>query len=158
MEFLIIFGGCVIVLGIACIVTTVTVKRSDQGLGNWPKVAGEVLRAFVYRHERSTSEGTTVTHTPVVKYVYVVAEEHYTSQKRDYLPSDKATYQDETKAVGVVRETPVGSTVTVRYNPNAPQQALLSVPKPVAHNTVLWFGIVNVVMGALMIALAVVLL
>lgn len=158
MEFLFIFGGCVIVLGIACIVSTVAVKRDGQGMGNWPKVAGQVLRAFVYRHERKTSKETTVTYTPVVEYAYTVAGERYTSQRRDYFPSEAATYRDEREAVSVVGEMPVGRVVTVRYNPNVPQQAMLAVPKPVAHNTVLMFGVVNVVMGALMIVLAFVLI
>ena len=55
-------------------------------------------------------------------------------------------------------EFAVGSEVKVRYNPNFPQQAALNVPKPMGHNGNLLYGIVNVVMGALMIVLAVVLM
>ena len=52
----------------------------------------------------------------------------------------------------------VGSEVTVRYNPNFPQQAALGVPKPLGHTGNLLYGIVNVAMGALMIVLAIVLM
>ena len=46
----------------------------------------------------------------------------------------------------------------MRYNPVVPEQAALKVEKPVMHNSVLLFGVVNVVMGVLMIVLAVVLM
>lgn len=156
MEFLIVLGACVIVLGIAYLVTTILIKRSFQGAGNWPKTTGEVLRAFVYRHERKTTAETAVTYTPVVEYAYTVDGARYTSQRRDFSPSQ--SYRDESVAAQIVADAPVGSTVKVRYNPNFPQQAVLKAPRPVGHNTVLIYGAVNIVMGALMIVLAVVLM
>ena len=156
MEFLIVFGGCVIVFGLVFIVTTILTKRSFQGAGNWPKADGKVVRAFVYKHVRKTPSETSVTYTPVLEYVYTVDEVEYTSQRRDFAPAD--SFGDEGEAQKVVDAFAVGNEVKVRYNVNFPQQASLSVPKPMGHNGNLHYGIVNVVMGTLMIVLAIVLM
>lgn len=156
MEFLIVFGGCVVVLGIAYIVITILSKRNAQGAGYWPKIEGKVLRAFIYKHERKTPSETSVTFTPVVEYAYTVDEVAHTSQRRDFSPA--SSFEDKGEAQKVVDAFAVGSEVEVRYNPNFPQQAALSVPKPMGHNGNLLYGIVNIVMGALMIVLAIVLL
>ncbi len=158
MPFLIIFGACLIVFGAVYVISTIVTKRSFQGTANWPKTAGQVVRAFVYRHERRTPKETSITYTPVVEYAYTVGEQRYTSGKRDFAPYDCATFTDERKAREIVAAFPAGKAVTVRYNPVVPAQAALKVEKPKMHNTVLLFGVANVVMGVLMIVLAVVLL
>ena len=158
MPFLIVFGACLIVFGAVYVISTIVTKRSFQGPANWPKAAGEVVRAFVYRHERRTPQETSITYTPVVEYAYSVGEQRYTSEKRDFAPYYLASYPDERRAAAVVAAFPAGKAVTVRYNPAVPAQAALKVAKPQMHNTVLLFGIANAVMGVLMIVLAVVLM
>ncbi len=158
MPFLIVFGACLIVFGAVYVISTIMTKRSFQGTANWPKAAGQVVRAFVYRHERQTPKETSITFTPVVEYAYSVAEQRYTSEKRDFAPYDCATFTDERKAKEIVAAFPPGKAVTVRYNPVVPAQAALKVEKPKMHNTVLLFGVANAVMGVLMIVLAVVLM
>jgi len=158
MEFLIVFGACVIVFGAVYVMTMILTKRSFQGTANWPKTTGEVLRAFVYRHERRTPKETSITYTPVVEYAYTVGAQRYTSQKRDFSPYYLASYDEERKAAVVAAATPKGSAVTVRYNPNVPEQAALKVQKPTAHNTVLLFGVTHIVIGVLMVVLAIVLM
>lgn len=154
MPFLTVFGACLIVFGATYIISTIVTRRSFQGTANWPKAAGEVLRAFVYRHERRTPKETSITFTPVVEYAYEVHGERYTSCKRDFAPYDCATFTEEKKAAEIAATFPAGKPVTVRYNPDVPAQAALKVGKPRMHNTVLLFGVVDVVMGAAMIALA----
>jgi len=158
MPFLIVFGACLIVFGAVYVISTIVTKRSFQGTANWPKAAGEVVRAFVYRHERRLPQETIVTYTPVTEYVYTVDGQPYTSQKRDFTPYYCDSFAEEKKAVEIVVELPPGKSVDVRYNPYVPAQAALKVAKPSAHNTVLLFGVVNAVVGVLMIVLAVVLL
>ncbi|HOT92193.1 MAG TPA: DUF3592 domain-containing protein [Anaerolineae bacterium] len=155
MPFLIVFGACLIVFGAVYVIATIVTKRSFQGPANWPKAAGEVLRAFVYRHERRTPQETSITFTPVVEYAYTVAGQRYTSEKRDFVPYYLASYPDERQAATVAAAFPAGKAVTVRYNPIVPAQAALKVGKPWMHNTVLLFGVVNAAMGVLMIVLAV---
>lgn len=156
MEFLFVFGGCVIVLGVVYIVMAILSRRNTQGAGFWPKTEGKVLRAFVYKHERRTPAETSVTYTPVVEYAYTVDGVAFTSQRRDFSPAD--SFEDKVRAQEVVDEFETGREVTVRYNSNFPQQAALRVLKPMGHTGNLLYGIVNVVMGALMIVLAIVLM
>lgn len=158
MPFLIVFGACLIVFGAVYVISTIVTRRSFQGTANWPKAAGEIVRAFVYRHERRTPKETSITFTPVVEYAYTVGEQRYTSGKRDFAPYDCATFTDERKAREIIAAFPAGKAVTVRYNPVVPAQAALKVEKPKMHNTVLLFGVANAVMGVLMIVLAVVLM
>ncbi len=158
MPFLIVFGACLIVFGAVYVISTIVTKRSFQGAANWPKAAGAVLRAFVYRHERRTPKETSITFTPVVEYTYTVGDQHYTSEKRDFAPYDCATFTEEKKAAEIIAALPPGKAVTVRYNPDVPAQAALKVEKPIMHNSVLLFGVANLVMGVLMIVLAVVLM
>jgi hypothetical protein len=156
MPFLIVFGACLIVFGATYVVSTIVTKRSFQGTANWPKAAGEVVRAFVYRHERRTPKETSITYTPVVEYTYTVEGLPYTSQKRDFAPYYCESFAEEKKAAEIVAELPAGTSVTVRYNPDVPAQAALKVVKPQMHNTVILFGVANAVVGVLMIVLAVV--
>ncbi len=158
MPFLIIFGACLIVFGAVYVISTIVTRRSYQGTANWPKAAGEVVRAFVYRHERRTPKETSITYTPVVEYTYTVEGQPYTSQKRDFAPYYCDSFAEEKKAAEIIAELPPGKAVTVRYNPDVPAQAALKVEKPKMHNTVLLFGVTSLVMGVLMIVLAVVLM
>lgn len=158
MPFLIVFGACLIVFGAVYIISTIVTRRRFQGPANWPKAAGEVLRAFVYRHERRTPQETSITYTPVVEYAYTVGEQRYTSEKRDFAPYYCDSFAEERKAAEIVAELPPGKPITVRYNPVVPAQSALKVEKPKMHNTVLIFGVANAMMGVLMIVLAVVLM
>ncbi len=158
MEFLIFLAAGLIVFGAVYVIATLSLKRSAQGIANWPQTSGQIRQAFVYRHERRTPKETTVTFTPVVEYVYTVGERQYTSRKREFVPYDRATYTDEQQAAAVLAALPPGKAVTVWYNPDVPQQAALKVEKPHAHNFVLFFGIVNMIVGALLIGLAVLLM
>lgn len=158
MPFLIVFGACLIVFGAVYVISTIMTKRSFQGTANWPKAAGYVQRAFVYRHERRTPQETSITYTPIVEYAYTVGEQPYISQKRDFAPYYRASYPEERQAAAIVAAFPLGKPVTARYNPDVPAQAALKVEKPIMHNSVLLFGVTNAVMGALMIVLAVVLM
>ncbi len=154
MEFLIVLGAGVILLGLACIIVIIRIKRGGQGIQNWPKVPGKVVEAFVYTHERKTTDVTTVTHTPVIKFSYSVDGTTYTSTKLDAAPSETHSYLDRAKADTWVAAYPVGRAVAVHYNSQNPKQAVLMTQKPIAHNAVLWYGIVNFFLGIGAIALA----
>lgn len=154
MEFLIILGGWVIVFGAAFIISTVLIRRRYQGPANWPATMGEITRAYIYRHERRTPTAVEVTYTPVITYTYTVAGQTYTGQRRTFEPDDQVSYRAERVARGLIAGAPEGTWVKVYYNPRVPQQAVLVPQRPVAHNAVLWYGVANVLVGALAIVLA----
>lgn len=158
MPFLIVLGGWVIVLGLVCIISTIKIKRDGQGIANWPKVGGVVTESFIYTHERKLLERTAVVYTSTLAYTYVVDGKMYTAHKRAPGPDVENSSSLRAKAGALIANLPVGKAVRVYYNPNAPDQSLLHVSRPIAHNSVLLFGMTNMVMGVLVVALAVVLM
>ncbi len=153
MEFLLILGGCALVVGVAYIVMTVLSRRKRESLWDWPAVQGEVVDTALYRHERRTLDKHEITYTPVVAYRYTVEEQAYRSQQRDFAPYSAHTFTDHVAATAVLTQYPLGSAVTVRYNPRAPQQAVLKIKRPVGYHTELIFGISNLAAGVVSILL-----
>jgi hypothetical protein len=158
MEFLIVLGSFAFLLGLAFMIWIIGVKRNHQGTANWPKVVGRMTYANIAILERETAEGIHRTFTPVLSYDYAVEGVAYTARKRNVLPAEQATYTDRRRAEMIVARYAAGSVVDVYYNPANPKQALLEVPKPKAHQAVLSYGVTHVVMGALVIALGILLL
>lgn len=158
MEFLIVLGSGVSLLGLAFLIWIAITKQREHGTPNWPSVKGEVLESKVVAFERETPEGIERTFTPLVKYRYTVGERSFTSADLNFLPDSTATYRVGAKAEAVVARYPAGSPVSVFYNPSTPGQAVLEIPRPAAHNAILFYGITNLVVGAAIIALGIVLL
>lgn len=158
MEFLIVLGAGVSLLGLAFIIWIVVTKRREQGTANWPHVLGEIRESMVIPFEREMPRGIERTYTYVVTYEYVVDGEIYTASNRNFLPGIRATSLSLAKAETFVRRYPAGSWIPVYYNPANPKQAALEIPRPVAHNAVLYFGVTNLVLGIVIVALGIVLL
>ncbi len=158
VQFLIVLGVGVALLGLAFIIWMVVWKRRQHGTPNWPYVPGEVTASRVVPFAREGAYGTDHTYTALVEYRYTVAGLPYTANTRNFLPNAPATTRDLLKAAGVVSRYPEGTAVRVYYNPANPKQATLEVPKPVAHNAVLFYGIANLIAGAAIAALGIVLL
>jgi len=156
--FLIVLGSGAFLLGLAYVIWISVIKRQGSGVANWPHVTGVVTQSVVTALDRETPSGVQRTFTPLIVYTYQVGEQAYVSQKRNVLPATTATFEMPAKADAVVARYPAGATVDVFYNPANPKQAVLEAPRPAAHNAVLFFGLANLVLGAAIIALGVVLL
>jgi len=156
MEFLLVFGSGLVLLGIVYVILALT-GRGEQGWGKWPTVTGQVLESGAFRKVRHLPGGTVVTYTPVVRYAYEVRGRMYTSKKRNFLPPYRSTYNDPQKAQEITERYPVGSTVTVHYNPHGPAQAVLEVERSVGYNAEFVSGLVNAGLGVLIILLYVLL-
>lgn len=153
MEFILIWGGGLVILGMAYLISTFMRRHKGEGIGDWPVVPGAVHKAFVYRHERRTPETTDITYTPVVAYTYFVGELCYASQQRAIAAYTEASFPTEAEAEAVVARYPVGKEVEVHYNPIAPQQAVLEAKKPAGYNIELVSGLLGLLLGGGMIAL-----
>ena len=105
-------------------------RKAFRASMGWPAVQGRVLEAYVGRH--TDDEGTPV-YYPVVRYAYTVAGQEYTSDQIAFGP-EVASSMDALQAEKTVARYPVGSLVTVYYNPEAPQEAVLErrLASPVA--------------------------
>lgn len=157
MEFLIVLGAGTIIFGLGCIISIIRLKRKGQGTANWPKVRGTITESFVYTHKRTMMEQTEITYTPVVAYTYVVNGTTYMANKRDLSPYYENSIPQNAKAKALITDLPVGKGVRVRYNPQAPEQSVLRVSRPIAHNSVVLFGMTTMLIGIGSIVLAVVL-
>ena len=157
MAFLIVFGAGTLLLGTVYVITTIIVRARNQGTANWPEVTGTIKKAFVYKHKRTTSESTTTTFTPVVAYAYAVEGKMYQAHKRNFLPYVQATLTSEEEAEDICSRYSPDSEVEVYYNPVNPAQAVLEKPRATAHNAVILYGAVCMLLGGGMIALGIVL-
>jgi len=157
-EFLIVLGSGTFLLGLALIIWISVTKRRGSGTPNWPTIVGHVLSATAVELEMETSDGLVSTFTPIIRYDYDVAGTLHTSARLNFLSDEHGTFKDRRAAGQVVAKYPIGASVDVFYNPANPKQAALDVPKPAAHNAVLYYGATNLVAGALIIALGIVLL
>jgi hypothetical protein len=158
VQFLIVLGSGVALLGLAFIIWIAVAKQRHYGTPNWPHVQGEVTASRVVPFSRETAHGRDHTYTTLLEYHYMVGGLPYSSKNRDFLPDAASTTRDLLKATRVVSRYPEGSSVRVYYNPANPKQAALEVPKPVAHNAVLFYGITNLVAGIIIAVLGIVLL
>jgi len=154
-ELLIVLGSGAFLLGLALIIWILVTKRRGYGTPNWPTVTGQVLSATAVEIERETSDGLAATFTPIIRYEYEVAGTRHTSARLNFLSDEHGTFKDRRAAGQVVAKYPIGASVDVFYNPANRKQAALDVPKPAAHNAVLYYGAANMVAGALIIALGI---
>ena len=156
MEFLIVLGAGAILFGLACVVSIIRLKHNGQGMANWPRVGGTITESFVYTHARQTLEQAAVTYTPVVAYTYVVDGKTYRANKRDGAPYYGNSTPRRAEADARIAALPAGKAVRVRYNPHVPEQSVLHVSRPIAHNAVLLFGIMDMLIGVGCVVLGVV--
>jgi hypothetical protein len=157
MQFLIILGSGTFLLGLAFVIWIVLTKRRGYGPPNWPVVIGQVTSSSLVSLQRETPHGVDQTYTPLVHYTYTAAGESYQGGRRNLLSDHAATYQDPAAARRAIDDYPQGAAVKVYHNPANPRQAVLEIPKAVAHNTVLLYGVTCMVAGAIIIALGIVL-
>ena len=144
MEFLIFFGAAIILLSAAYIITTMMAKRNGQGVPNWPATDGAIVKQSLYRHTRHTDAGEKTTYTPTLDYTYTVDQTTYHGHKH---PASGISFSDRREAEAVLARYPEGKAVTVHYNPNAPRQACLEVPRPIDHNAIIRLNAVQLLVG-----------
>ena len=91
---------------------------------NWPSTPGHVLESRVKESVSTDDEGgTSVTYAPHIRYEYTVMGTPYSSDH--YQLGTQVFSSNLKKAQEAVNARPVGSTVTVFYNPDDPAEAAL---------------------------------
>jgi len=157
-EFLIVLGSGALLLGLATIIWISLTKRRGYGTPNWPSIEGQIVSACVSELTRETPEGMVSSFTPVVRYEYALDGEVYQSDRLNILSDEHHTFDDRRLAEDVVAKYRPGAGIDVFYNLANPKQAVLSLPRPSAHNAVLAFGVTNLIAGASVLALGILLL
>jgi hypothetical protein len=113
---------------------------------SWPSATGRVVGCDVVEEESTDREGNTTTwYNPVVNYAFDVGGREYRSQR---LRFGNYRSSNRKKAEAMLAPYPAGSSPTVRYNPERPDECVLETRKPGPIYLVMAiFGLLFVVAG-----------
>jgi hypothetical protein len=94
----------------------------------WPTASGKVLSCEVVVEESTDrQEGTTTWYNPVVRYAYSVAGRDLQGSRLRFGNVRSASRK---KAEAALASYPAGGTISVRYNPEKPDECVLESRKP----------------------------
>jgi hypothetical protein len=85
---------------------------------NWPTAPGEITSSKIDFHFGRGGPH----YTPTVAYTYSIAGIGYQAERLQFGDPD---YSFESRALRRLQRYPVGSQITVRYDPNSPDRAVL---------------------------------
>ncbi len=120
---------------------------------SWPSAPGKLLRAEILVEQSSSSEGGTTTwYNPMVAYSYKVTGRELAG-KRLRFGNVRSTIRK--RAEETLAPYAAGRTVSVRYNPERPEDCVLESHKPAAAPLIMAVaGIPILVLGAWLVAVA----
>lgn len=141
LVFLGLIGG-----GIYLIVRSRRDKQKAASSLAWPSVLGRVVESRVEESRSTDSEGdVSITYRPYVRYEYTLQDQTYSGDK--LYVGLVGSSSNRRKAEETASQYPAGSAVTVYYNPQDPQDAVLQ--QKTGGNSALIIGIALLVMGVL---------
>lgn len=98
------------------------IKGSNESR-NWPSTQGTISSSYISEQtRRDSNRRTSITYFPRVLYQYKVDGRHYTSHRIEFGGESGGMKRMAKK---VVDKYPAGKKVTVHYNPQDPQYAIL---------------------------------
>lgn len=122
-------GGCFTLVGLFFLVGGVVVfawlsgqKRLSEESLDWPMVTGTVLESKVHRYTSSgNSENSSVQHVPRIVYEFELGGTRYESHQRSIMGEN----YESAEAQRIVDAYPVGSAITVYFQPGNPEESVL---------------------------------
>jgi hypothetical protein len=148
MNDIFLIGGLLFLsIGLAMLYRQIQALRWGRLSTHWPTTSGKVQSAGVQRYR-----GEGISYGVNVGYTYTVAGVQYHSRRLEF------GIQPETWWHAAAREAvskyPIGSTVTVHYNPDNPKVAVLITGVSADSRLLGWFSsLVPIVLGALSIGI-----
>ncbi|MDD5466249.1 MAG: DUF3592 domain-containing protein [Anaerolineales bacterium] len=126
ITILCVGGLCLLFAGIGTflIYKGLQARKKAEASQGWPATTGQITQAQVSRSTHTDSDGDTSTsYTPHVEYSYRVAEQEFTGKNITFGLTQ--SFSQPAKAQAVLARYPVGSQVSVYYDPNQPGDAVL---------------------------------
>jgi hypothetical protein len=119
LIFVVIFS----ILGIVFLIIGLRSKQKAKASLNWPTTTGVVTVAKVEVHTDYDDDDhtSTTSYEPVVQYTYTVNGQQFNGSKIAF----GANRVGNSQAQKMVGQYPVGNSVTVHYNPEKPEDAVL---------------------------------
>lgn len=91
---------------------------------NWPTTQGTITSSQIKEVTRRDADGDTYTnYRPSISYSYQVADQNYEGHR---LHLGATSHNDRSAVQQQLKQYPVGRTLDVYYNPNNPNQAVLT--------------------------------
>lgn len=120
-------GGCFVlifgIIGAVMLVKYFKDKKKSEESQAWSATSGRITEAYVRESQSRDEDGfTTTTYYPEVRYLYQVMGTEY-SGKRVAFGGDVGGNRN--KATERIAQYPVGKTVSVYYDPNDYEEAVL---------------------------------
>lgn len=131
-------------VGIIIAVFSYSGYRASLASESWPTATGSIVRSEIEKQTSTSGEGadkkTTVKEYPKITYQYLIDGKAYTSGKISFLPTGNAKQ--------VVSRYPVGKSVSVSYNPDKPEQAVLIPGRKKLDTVPYFFSVIFFFFGA----------
>jgi hypothetical protein len=140
LIFALVFAGA----GLFALVRGFIDFRTSKASRDWPSVEGQVTMATVEMKTDSDEDGTTTKYSPRVVYTYAIVGQQYTSDQ--VVPGARLWHTSRTRAEAKLAYQ-TGQQVTVYYNPNKPDQAVLEAGATRGAWGMLAIGIVITIAG-----------
>jgi hypothetical protein len=126
-TWLVLSGVLIVLLGVLFLWIGLVMWKRIKRVQDFASTKGVVLEAAVEEHVSvETEDGEevrSVSYSPKIRYEYEVQGQRYEGDRYDILrlrTSDRARVQE------IVAQYPVGQECTVHYNPQNPQESVLS--------------------------------
>jgi len=131
-------------IGIVIAVFSYSGYRASLASESWPTAAGNIVRSEIEKQTSTSGEGadkkTTVKEYPKITYQYLIDGKAYKSAKISFVPTGNAKQ--------IVSRYPVGKSVSVSYNPDKPEQAVLIPGRKKFNYVPYFFSVVFFFFGA----------
>lgn len=115
-------GGVFGFLGVIFLVVALRSRQQAKTSQGWPTAAGTITASSLQEHRNyDEDQGVSYTYEPVVQYRYTVMGNEYTGSKISFGANAFGRAQAQQK----VNTYPPGMAVTVHYNPEKPEEAVL---------------------------------
>ena len=137
--------GVFVVFGLVFIIISITSRKRAKAALTWPTIPGVVLASRVDIHTSTDSDGhRTTTYKPVVDYQYTIMGQEYRASR---IAFGSNTFSSK-KSESIIAMYPPNQAVTVHYNPDKPQDAVLE--------TEVHGGTVSLIVGIVLIGVGLV--
>ena len=140
-------GGCFVTIfagvGIFALVKYFQDKKKSEESQSWSATSGRVTQAYIRESQTRDDEGfLTTTYYPEVRYTYEVMGVEYTGHQISF---GGGVGGNRGKADETLTQYPVGKNVTVYYDPNSPEEAVIE--RRMGSQTMLILGVVFTLIG-----------
>lgn len=131
-------------IGVALIVLYLRNKQKAQASTTWPSTEGRITGHKIRVDEVGDDDSSRVSYVPEVHYEYPVEGSLHQGKRISF--GSEPSFPSRKKAEDFLESYPVGSTIPVYYNPEKPQEAVLSqTMRKMAASLIV--GIVLIVLG-----------